>query len=262
MTVCRLALWQGAGVAGDLRATVAEVARVAQAAAGADLLVFPEGFLTGYHVPGLSAATLAGVEAALGDVRAIAARTGVGLVLGTHVLDGTALRNAAVVIGPDGAETGRYFKQAVFGPWEKATFTPGTTRLLFSAGGLRVGVAICYDVEFPEIIRPYARAGADLVVVPTALMDPQDRIPRQMVPVRALENQIFLGYANRTGAEPGLTYPGLSCICGPWGEDLARAGPAPTLLTADLDPARLRAARAEYSYLDDLAGLPGARPAG
>ena len=255
MTGCRLALWQGAGVPGDLRATVAEVARVAHAAAGADLLVLPEGFLTGYHLPGLAAADLAGVEAALGDVGAIAARSGLALVIGTHLLDGTALRNAAVVFGPDGAEQGRYFKQAVFGPWEKATFTPGTARLFFTAGGLRVGVAICYDVEFPEIIRPYAREGAELVVVPTALMDPQDYIPRRMVPVRALENQIFLGYANRTGAEPGLTYPGLSCICGPRGEDLARAGAAPALLRATLDPALLRTERAQYSYLDDLAAL-------
>ncbi|MBK5927664.1 carbon-nitrogen hydrolase family protein [Rhodobaculum claviforme] len=253
----RLALWQGAGVPGDLSATVAEVARVTEAAAGSDILVFPEGFLTGYHIPGLAPGALPGVEGALRAVAAIAARAGMWLVMGTHLDDGTTLRNAAVILGPDGREHGRYAKRALFGAWEKATFAPGTTPVSFDAGGLRVGVAICYDVEFPELIRAHALAGAQLVVVPTALMVPHDRVARQIVPVRALENQIFMGYANRAGTEPGLTFTGLSCICGPGGEVLARAGAEPVLLTADLDPAALRAERAEACYLSDLAELTG-----
>ncbi len=251
----RLALWQGAGVPGDLRATVAEAARVAGTAAGADLLVFPEGFLTGYHLPGLAPGDLPGVEDALRAVGAIAARAGMWLVMGTHLQAEGRLHNAAVVFAPDGREHGRYTKRALFGAWEQATFTPGTAPFSFDAGGLRVGVAICYDVEFPELIRAYALDGAELVVVPTALMVPHARVARQIVPVRALENQIFLGYANRAGTEPGLTFTGLSCICGPDGGMLAQAGTAPALLTARLDPAALRAERAEACYLHDLARL-------
>ncbi|WP_209424716.1 carbon-nitrogen hydrolase family protein [Pararhodobacter sp. SW119] len=253
MSGCKLALWQGAGVPGDLPATVAEVARVAGLAAGADLLVFPEGFLTGYHIPGLAPGGLPGVEDALAEVGAIAAQSGLTLVMGTHTDTGGALHNSAVVFDGTGAELGRYHKRTLFGGWEQATFVPGDQPLTFTAGGLRVGVAICYDVEFPELIRAYAREGVQLVVVPTALMAPHDRVARLVVPVRALENQIFLGYANRCGQEPGLDFVGLSCICGPRGQVLAETGTGSAMVSAQLDPAMLAAERAESSYLDDLA---------
>ncbi len=254
-----LSLWQGAGVPGDLPATLAEVERIAALAAeaGADLLVFPEGYLTGYHIPGLMPGGLPWVAEALPRVGAIAASAGLTLVMGAHLDEGARLRNSAVVFGPSGAELGRYHKRTPFGAWEKAIFAPGESGLSFRAGGMTVGVAICYDVEFPELIRAYAREGAHLVVVPTALMAPMEHIARLIVPVRALENQIFLGYANRAGSEPGLDFVGLSCICGPRGEILAGAGTEPALLTARLDPDHLAAERALSCYLDDLVGLTG-----
>jgi predicted amidohydrolase len=257
----KLALRQGAGVPGDPGATVAEAAQAMDAAArgGADLLVFPEGFLTGYHIPGLAPGGLAGVEEALAQVGAAARAAGLAVVMGTHLDRPEGLRNAAVVFGPDGAELGRYHKRALFGDWEKATFLAGAAPCRVRLGRWRVGVLICYDVEFPELVRAEARAGVDLVVAPTALMAPHDRVARQVIPVRALENQIFLGYCNRAGAEPGLSYVGLSTIAGPRGETLAQAGPGEEsgLIMADLDRARIARERAEASYLDDLAGLRG-----
>lgn len=253
----RLALWQGEGVPGDIHATLGETERVAALAAqsGADLLVFPEGFLTGYYLPDLAPGQLGSVEEALAAVSPIAARTGIGIVMGSHTDDGRTVRNAAVVFDARGAETGRYYKRALFGRWEKATFAPGRDMLLFDCTGLRVGVAICYDVEFPELIRRYAQQRADLVVVPTALMAPHDRIARQVVPVRALENQIFLAYCNRTGAECDLDFVGLSCICGPRGQVITSALESPELLLADLPRSDLAGEREENSYLRDLASL-------
>lgn len=253
----RLALWQGAGVPGDLDATLAETARVAAMAAEADagLLVFPEGFLTGYHIPGLAPGGLPGVEEALSQVAQIAAQSGLALLMGTHLDTPEGLRNSAVAYSAEGEELGRYHKRALFGGWEKATFLPGDAPLRFACGGLSVGVAICYDVEFPELIRAEAQAGCDLVVVPTALMAPHDRIARLVVPVRAMENQIFLGYANRSGAEPELDFVGLSSIRGPRGEALAQAGEGPELLLADLDRKAIARERAAGCYLDDLARL-------
>ncbi|EAR50236.1 putative hydrolase [Oceanicola granulosus HTCC2516] len=256
----RIALWQGAGIAGDLDATLAEVARRADEAReqGAGLLVFPEGYLTGYHVPGLAPGGLPGVEAALEQVADIAARTGLTILMGTHLDTPDGLSNAAVAFGPDGRELGRYAKRMLFGGWEKDTFRPGAAPLRFECGGLRVGVVICYDVEFPELLRAEAEAGVDLVAVPTALMEPHERISRQVVPVRAMENQVFVAYANRAGTEPDLRFVGLSRICGPRGETLTEADAAPTLLFADLDRQVLLDERAESSYLADLATARGA----
>jgi len=253
----RLALWQGAGVSGDIEQTVAETAQIATLAknAGVDLLVFPEGFLTGYYISGLASGDLSAVEKALTGVAGIAAEAGLSLVMGTHLDDADAVRNAAVVFSSSGAEIGRYHKRVLFGGWEQATFRSGETQLQFTCCGLKVGVLICYDVEFPELVRAYAQAGVDLVVVPTALMAPHDRIARQIVPVRAMENQIFLGYANRTGTEPGLDFVGLSSIRGPDGVALAEAEAGPQLLIADIDRQTLEQHRAESCYLDDLQKL-------
>jgi predicted amidohydrolase len=250
----KLALWQGAGHAGDLGATLNDVARIAARAAksGADLLVFPEGFLTGYYLPDLEPGGLPGIDAALGEVAQIAARSGLAVVMGTHLDAPEGLRNAAVVFGPSGLEIGRYYKRTMFGAWEQATFLRGVTPLRFDCAGLRVGVAICYDVEFPELIRAEARAGVDLVVVPTALMAPHDHVARMVVPVRALENQIFIGYANRCGHEHDLDFVGLSSIRDPLGIALAEAGGWPELLIADIDSDAIRSARADFCYLDDL----------
>jgi predicted amidohydrolase len=255
----RLALAQGAGVAGDLAATVAEVARAVHAAQ-ADLVVFPEGFLTGYHRPELAPGDLAGTEAALAEVAAIAARNRSAIVIGTHLDTGPGLANAAVAFDPSGAELGRYHKRALYGPWERRTFVRGRAGLRFPCAGFTVGVAICYDVEFPELVRAEAMAGVDLLVVPTALMTPFDHVATLLVPARALENQIHVAYCNRTGTEDGLAYPGLSRICGPRGEVLAQAGSAPALLRAELDPAAVAAARVEGSYLDDLPLIGGLGP--
>lgn len=249
----KLALWQAAGVPDDLPATVDAAAdAVSRAAdAGATLLVFPEGYLTGYHVPGLAPGDLPGVEPALASVGRTAEDAGLSVVMGTHLDTPDGLRNAAVVFSDAGAELGRYHKRALFGAWEKATFMPGDAPLRFDCGGLTVGLAICYDVEFPELIRAEARAGVHLVVVPTALMVPHDRVAHQMVPVRAMENQVFLGYANRCGSEAGLEFVGLSSIRGPDGQALAQAGTGTELLVAELDPAAMTATRDKSCYLDD-----------
>ena len=250
----KLALWQGEGAAGDQAATLDLAAKVAEEAgeAGADLLVFPEGYLTGYYLPDLAGGDLDGVDVALTQVGAIAARTGVGIVMGTHLATPDGLRNAAVVFAATGEEIGRYHKRTLFGAWEQATFLRGDRPLRFDCGGLQVGVAICYDVEFPELIRAEAQAGVDLVVVPTALMAPHDHVARMVVPVRALENQIFIGYANRSGREDDLDFVGLSSIRDPSGAALAQAGQGPQMLLADLDWQAIRQARADFCYLDDL----------
>lgn len=250
----RLGLWQGEGVPDNRVATLQEVERVLANAveAGASLVVFPEGYLTGYYIPELKTDDLADVEEALVAVGRIAAEKAVPVVMGAHVLSAEGTRNAAIAFSSAGEELGRYYKRLLFGDWDKETFVPGSHPTRFEIDGLSVGVLICYDVEFPELVREEAQAGTDLVVVPTALMSPHQRIARQLVPVRSMENQIFLGYANRTGAEHGLDFVGLSSISGPNGESLASAETAPKLLLADLDPGLLQHERADNSYLEDL----------
>ncbi len=252
-----LALWQGARHADAGLEAIDDIAAIITEAvkAGANLLVFPEGYLTGYYRPGLRAADLAGVDAALDRLGRVIADAGIMVVMGTHRVQERALVNAAIVFDARGRQIGSYHKRALFGAWERATFEPGTLPLRFDCHGFRVGLAICYDVEFPELIRAEAEARTDLVVTPTALMAPHGRIAELLPAARALENQIFVAYANRTGREHELTFVGQSCICGPDGAMLAVAGDAPEMLVAQLDRKAIKAAREEASYLEDLARL-------
>ena len=110
---------------------------------------------------------------------------------------------------------------------------------------------ICYDVEFPENVRHLALLGADLVAVPTALMRPFDVVANILVPARAYENQVFVAYVDRCGSDAGFDYCGLSCVVGPDGTDLARAGRGEELIFADLDLSVLHQSRQINTHLRD-----------
>ncbi|MET9871356.1 nitrilase-related carbon-nitrogen hydrolase, partial [Streptomyces sp. NPDC006386] len=110
---------------------------------------------------------------------------------------------------------------------------------------------ICYDVEFPENVRAHALAGTDLLVVPTAQMHPFQFVAESMIPVRAFENQLYVAYVNRVGAEGEFEFVGLSTLAGPDGVARTRAGRGEDLVLADVDPAFLAASRENNPYLRD-----------
>ncbi len=118
--------------------------------------------------------------------------------------------------------------------------------------GLKVGLLICYDIGFPEAVRTYAVAGINLVAVPTALMKPYENIARSLVPTRAFENQLFVAYATRCGQEGDIEYCGLSCVCGPDGADIARAGSSEELIVAELNLSDRARAKARFNYINEL----------
>ena len=106
---------------------------------------------------------------------------------------------------------------------------------MFSIGDFKIAILICYDAEFPETCRQVAAAGADVLIVPTALGQRWGIVSEKMIPTRAFENGIFICYANHCGTENGKTYYGGSCIISPSGEELARANGTETILNARLN---------------------------
>jgi len=125
---------------------------------------------------------------------------------------------------------------------------------LFNLDGWKIAILVCYDVEFPEATRACADAGADLIVVPTALKKEWPFVARAVVPTRAFENGLFIAYANFCGTEDGFEYLGESCFAGPAGKVVA-AGSGETLLVARLDVAEAANARRILPYLRDCKGL-------
>jgi len=251
----RLAVYQGPGASGDVPANLATIRRVAARAAaeGARLVVFPELFTTGYNLGARLRELAEPVPGPAFDaIGASAADAGVAILTGFCERDGARLFNSAVLVERDGSLRAVHRKCHLFGATEAELFTPGGALAVVELERLRVGILICYDVEFPEAARALVLAGAELVAVPTTLMAPNDLVARALIPTRATENQVFVAYANRTGSEGDLAYVGQSCIVGPGGEDLARAGrDEERLLLADLDPAAITGARSTHCYVGD-----------
>lgn len=250
--VMRLALWQTAGMPADKPANLAALARTARAAAlaGAELLLCPECWLSGYNIPEDCAALAepAGGPSAIA-IAAIARETGLAIVYGYAEREGERLYNSAAAIGPDGAPLGHYRKTHLFGDFERALYTPGDAFAPpFVYRGWRMGMLICYDVEFPEAVRAVALSGAELLLIPTAITPEYGCVPGVIVPARAVENQIFVAYCDHAGEENGLAYLGGSCLAGPDGKLLATAGAAEALLFADITHATLSANAASFPY--------------
>ncbi|NYZ12096.1 carbon-nitrogen hydrolase family protein [Azospirillum sp. RWY-5-1] len=250
----RIAVAQTRGESGRIDANLALLEDRAHAArdAEAGLLVLPELFLTGYNTGPTTAALAEPVDGpSLARAADIARATGTALLFGFAERAGNAVYNAAILIDAAGTVLGCYRKAHLYGD-EKQRFSPGAGMPLTAhIGGLRCGVLICYDVEFPEAVRDLALRGCQAVLVPTALPAGMPEIPGLLVRARAYENQIFVAYADRCGEEDGLAYEGRSCIVGPDGVVLAAAGAEEALLVADLDPAAVRTARLRFDYLAD-----------
>lgn len=228
----RTALLQSSGRPGSVveNLRVLDEAAGRAAAAGAGLLVAPEMFLTGYAI-GDDIAHLA--EPADGDsadaIAEIATRHGVAVAYGYPERAGDAVFNSAQLISADGTRLANYRKTHLFGCFEQDHFTPGEQPVVQAElGGLRVGIMICYDVEFPENVRAHALAGTDLLLVPTAQMHPFQFVAESVVPVRAFENQMYVAYVNRTGQEGSSTSSG----CPRWPVLTESRGPVPAVASS------------------------------
>lgn len=248
----RLAVWQTQHKH-NVTEALAALDQAVQTLDGVDLLVMPEMMLGGYHIGQAAIATLAKesdkIETALSH---IAQKNQVALVAGKAVPDGGRVYNAAVVFDKTGQRVATYYKTHLFGDVDRGQFARGPALPpVVDLNGWRIGLAICYDIEFPETARHLADAGADVIVVPTANMLEYDSVPLRMVPTRAEENAVMIAYANATGAEGAFTYGGLSCICGADGNDLARAGRGQEMLIADLSKSDLHGIQRHLTHRAD-----------
>ncbi|WP_324754481.1 carbon-nitrogen hydrolase family protein [Roseovarius sp. Pro17] len=251
----KIALWQTVPLHDAQQALVAldQAAQLARAE-GADLILTPEMALGGYNVGADRCQTLAASADSLIDaLKSIARKYEIALVVGLALPGPDAPYNGVIVLDAAGNERHRYHKTHLYGGVDRTQFAAGAALSgVFELNGWSVGLAICYDIEFPEVARALALQGADLILVPTANMIPFDSVATRLVPSRAEENAVYVAYANYTGTEGEFTYGGLSCICRPNGNDLARAPQeAPDLLFADLSHTELAACRKLQNHLAD-----------
>lgn len=223
---------------------------------GADLLICPELFLSGYDIDDLVRARAEPVDGpSARRAAALAARHGVALVYGYPERGGARLFNSALCLGKDGSVLANHRKRRLPNEFERRHFDRGGTATGFVLDGWRIGIVICYEVEFPEAVRQAALDGAALVVTPTALGEEWGVVAHRVIPTRAFENCLYVAYANYAGREGASRYLGASVIAGPRGDDCARAAAGEELIVGVLDPEAIGRARERLPYLRDRAGL-------
>ncbi|MGP0065102.1 MAG: carbon-nitrogen hydrolase family protein [Isosphaeraceae bacterium] len=214
------------------------------AGAGSHLVVFPECALSGYGFSsrdeGMAhAVPIDGEE--VGRVVSACERYRCYCVFGLLERDGSRLFNACVLTGPEGV-VGSYRKVHLPYLGIDMFVDPGDRDFaVHDAGGVRVGMHICYDGSFPESARVLTLLGADLLVLPTNWPTHSECAAEHMIPTRAMENNVYAMAVNRVGEESGFRFIGTSSIVDPGGKVLARAGgDGEEILSAEIDPARAR----------------------
>jgi predicted amidohydrolase len=162
-------------------------------------------------------------------------------------------RNEAVVFSPESREVARYCKTRPFTPGgETASYELGTGPILFDWDGCSVAPFICYDLRFPEIHRPAARAGAQLMTFIASWPDARLAHWVKLLQARAIENQCYVAGVNRIGNDPQFHYSGRSLIVNPMGEIIADAGDREGVIGADIDLATLMEYRTKLPFLADI----------
>ena len=148
-------------------------------------------------------------------------------IFGLLERDGSRLFNACVLVGPEGV-VGSYRKVHLPYLGIDMFVDPGDRPFaVHDAGGLRVGMHICYDGSFPESARVLSLLGADLLVLPTNWPTHSECAAEHMIPTRAMENTVYAMAVNRVGEESGFRFIGSSSIVDPNGRVLARRARTP-----------------------------------
>ncbi len=225
-------------------------------AANVDLIVCPELFVSGYAAgDDVKRFSEPSDGPCAQKIAQVARETHTAIVYGYPEAADSVRYNSAQCFDAQGVSLANHRKLVLPPGFEADVLTPGAGLTLFELCGIRMGLLICYDAEFPEAVRSTAEAGAQVVIVPTALGCQWGVVANRVMPARAFENGVYLLYANHTGVECGVTYLGGSCIVGPDGNDLARAGDAEEVISAKLDPARVTASQARLPYHQDVRAL-------
>jgi len=168
--------------------------------------------------------------------------------------DNNNLYNSAVLLNREGKIEGVYRKVQLPVP-ESWVLTPGNDFPVFKTDFANIGIAICYDMIFPEIIRILALNGADMIFIPTGGYGWTEDLGESMLKVRAADNMVWIAMAKSST----LFGAGRSAVVNPLGQIIADAGYEQNyVLTTYIDP-KSTWIQPETSYGSVLTGVPNMR---
>ena len=235
---------------GDVDGNLASAETALRAAAddGAQLVVLPEMWTTSF-VKEPTQDLLREAKAAEQTITQISDELGLVVVGGGLEEEKGAFFNQCLVVD-SGKVLGSYRKIHLFSPnAEHRHLRPGTAPLILDTRLGKLGVMICYDIRFPELVRYYFHMGVEVLVVPAQWPEARSDHWRTLLKARAIENQMFVLGCNRTGAEESLkneetlVFPGDSRIVDPMGGVLARGDGGEDPVLAEIQLKKIRTMR-------------------
>ncbi len=180
----------------------------------ADILLLPECFLTGYTMPVTNEGALPDQSQYLEKICRAAQECGIGVVATAFTRGSEKPQNAAYVIDKNGDVILKYAKVHTCDFADEACLESGDAFRVCDFHGVKLGVMICYDREYPESARVLMLKGAEIILVPNDCCSMRPRIAA--LSTRAYENMVGVAMAN-----PGGPNAGCSCAYSPvcWDDD-------------------------------------------
>jgi predicted amidohydrolase len=164
--------------------------------------------------------------------------------------DGTIYNTAYVV--DKGEIVGSYRKLHLFSTMREDQFLgAGDRSLVLNTSVGKLGIAICYDLRFPELFRKLALEGAEIICIPAEWPKPRQEHWKTLLRARAIENQLFVIAANCCGVQGKLDFTGLSQLISPLGNVLQIAEEKNTELVAKFDFSEMEQYREKIDILND-----------
>ncbi len=242
-------------VLGDVRKNTATMEQWAADAGrrGSHLTVFPELWSTGYALnqsKEFACALNSGMFTQLSTIATQCKTSIAGSILEKRGLE---VANSASFFAPNGRMMGVYRKIHLFPPLEEDKwFQAGSSPLVMDLPWGPTGMALCYDLRFPELFREYAVVeDAKMIIIPAEW--PIERIEhwRTLLIARAIENQCYIVATNAAGKIGDIVFGGHSMIVDPMGKIVVEAGETPMMLTAEIDVDMVDELRQQRPVFDD-----------
>jgi predicted amidohydrolase len=220
--------------------------------AGADMLLLPELWLYGYDLERAEERAAPLGEGGFAHMAALAREFSLYLAGSTVERHAEGVSNTNAFYAPDGKLLGSYRKVHLFRMMQEPRYLiPGEHATLCPTPWGPVGLAICYDMRFPELLRALALAGAVLVLVPAQWPTPRIEAWLILARARAIENELFVAACNRVGSDSETDFSGHSCVVDPWGRALVEGDDQERLLVAQVDLREVRKARRYLTVYED-----------
>jgi len=217
---------------------------------GARLAVLPEMWSCGYDYKRLPELALE-TPRILEDLCQISQETGMVIVGSLPERQAENVYNTAYVVDR-GQVIGSYRKLHLFSFMGEDRFlSAGDSSLVIPTSVGRIGIAICYDLRFPELFRKLALEGAEILCIPAEWPKPRQEHWRTLLRARAIENQLFVVAANCCGLQGKLDFFGMSMLIEPRGDILAEGGASDTELIAEFDFEQLKDYRYQIPCFND-----------